>query len=185
MAVMWYFPCHWSSFPRNSLFPSSECQNLPNAWSRVPVSVEVVPGRWSLTTWRNNPCSINRSKQGNGNLLTWFWRLPSVVGGAHLYTSGSLTHCRRSCYLGSWRKITGHYVAVEDHPGQAQDKVHITLMWPQAELGIFLVVATSRTQDVSCGSRVLETAEVGLSWEANVPHLVKESNGLGSGTLNT
>lgn len=50
---------------------------------------------------------------------------------------------------------------------------------------MFLVVATSRTQDFSCGSRVLETAEVGLSLEANVSHLVKDSSGLGSGALNT
>lgn len=129
-----------------------------------------------------------QSKQvqaGEWEPLTWFWRLPSVIGGAHLYTSGSLTHCRRSCYLGSWRKITGHYVAVEDHPGQAQDKVHMTFRWLQAELVMFLVVATSRTQDFSCGSRVLETAEVGLSLEANVSHLVKDSSGLGSGALNT
>lgn len=107
----------------------------------------------------------------------------SLVGLISIHQGPSLTAVGHATWDPGGKSLG--IIAVEDHPGQAQDKVHMTFRWPQAELVMFLVVATSRTQDFSCGSRVLETAEFGLSLEANVSHLVKDSSGLGSGALNT
>lgn len=136
------------------LFPTSECQNLLNAWSRVPVSVQVVAGRWNLTNWRNRPMQYKQVQAGEWEPLIWFWTLPSVIRGANLCIPVSFSQCRRSCYLGSWWKIPRHYVSVGDHPGQApRQSLHDSY------------VATSRSWDVSCGSRVLGTTEVGLNLE--------------------